>query len=128
MAGPQESNSSFYSAFYSAFFSALSNDIRLRCLMLLIKQKELCVCEFTYAFGLAQPAVSRHLALLRETGIVRDRREGLWIYYRLHPDLPKWALSVLRTTANGVGEQEPFVSDANALTEMPNRPGAPRCA
>jgi ArsR family transcriptional regulator len=114
--------------FYSTFFSVLSNDIRLRCLMLLIKQKELCVCEFTHAFGIAQPAVSRHLALLREAGMVMDRREGLWIYYRLHPGLPKWALSVLRTTANGVGEQQPFIDDAEALADMPNRPGAPRCA
>jgi len=114
--------------FYSSFFSALSNDVRLRCLMLLIKHKELCVCEFTFAFGLAQPLVSRHLAQLREAGVVLDRREGLWIYYRLHPGLPKWAISVLRTTANAIAELDPFINDAGSLIEMPNRPGAPRCA
>jgi ArsR family transcriptional regulator len=114
--------------FHSNFFSALSNDIRLRCLMLLVKQKELCVCELTHAFGSAQPAVSRHLARLREAGIVVDRREGLLIYYRLHPDLPKWASNVLRTTANAIVRQQPFVNDSSALANMPNRPGAPRCA
>ena len=113
--------------FYSEFFSALSNNIRLRSLMLLIKQKELCVCEFTYAFEIAQPAVSRHLALLREAGIVLDHREGLWIYYRLHPDLPKWALNILRTTATAISQQQPFINDAKALADMPNRPGAPNC-
>ncbi|HEY5604873.1 MAG TPA: metalloregulator ArsR/SmtB family transcription factor [Gammaproteobacteria bacterium] len=110
------------------FFSALSNIIRLRCLMLLVKEKELCVCEFTYVLDIAQPAVSRHLALLREAGIVRDRRDGLWIYYRVHPGLPKWALEVLRATAKGVLEQAPFNNDKKVLANMSSRPGAPRCA
>lgn len=111
-----------------SFFSAVSNDIRLRCLMLLAQEEELCVCEFTHALGLAQPAVSRHLALLREAGVVQDRREGLWIHYRLHPDLPAWALEVLRATAKGVSAQSPFSDDMKVLTDMPNRPGASRCA
>ena len=112
----------------SIFFSALSNDVRLRCLMLLVQEEELCVCEFTHALGLAQPAVSRHLALLREAGIVLDRREGLWIHYRLHPDLSPWAMAVLQDTAKGVAGQSPFEGDHKVLKDMPNRPGAPRCA
>jgi len=109
-------------------FSALSNDIRLRCVMLLVAEEELCVCEFTHALGVVQPAVSRHLALLREAGIVLDRREGLWIHYRLHPDLPQWVMGVLRATAKGVAERSPFADDRKVLTDMPNRPGEPRCA
>lgn len=112
----------------NAFFSALSNDVRLRCLMLLAAEEELCVCEITHALGLAQPAISRHLALLREAGIVLDRREGLWIHYRLHPDLPQWASDVLQATAKGISEQAPFTDDHKVLADMPNRPGAPRCA
>jgi ArsR family transcriptional regulator len=96
--------------------------------MLLAAEEELCVCEFTQALGLAQPAISRHLALLREAGIVLDRREGLWIHYRLHPDLPPWAMDVLQATAKGVSGQAPFADDHKVLTDMPNRPGAPRCA
>ena len=38
-----------------------------------------------------QPKVSRHMALLREAGLVIDRREGKWIYYRLSPNMPAWA-------------------------------------
>lgn len=112
----------------NTLFSALSNVIRLRCLMLLSVEKELCVCEFTHALALAQPAVSRHLALLREAGIVLDRREGLWIHYRLHPDLPQWVMDVLQATAKGISGQSPFVDDHKVLADMPNRPGAPRCA
>jgi ArsR family transcriptional regulator len=109
-------------------FSALANSTRLRCLMLLIENHELCVCELTHAIGAAQPHISRHLAHLREATLVSDRREGLWIYYRINPALPAWVTNVLRETAEGVRAMTPFAEDLNALKEMPNRPGAPRCA
>jgi len=44
--------------------------------MLLLQHQELCVCELTYAIGAAQPHISRHLAQLRELGLVSD--EGLY--------------------------------------------------
>jgi ArsR family transcriptional regulator, arsenate/arsenite/antimonite-responsive transcriptional repressor len=110
------------------FFAALANDIRLRCLMLLLEHDELCVCELTHALGTAQPHVSRHLAQLRELGVVMDRRSGLWVHYRIHPSLPEWARGVLRETAVGVIDQPPFVDDAHSLSAMPNRPSAARCA
>jgi len=109
-------------------FTAMSNDTRLRCLMLLVQEHELCVCEITHALGVAQPVVSRHLALLREAGIVLDRRDGLWIHYRLHPDLPDWAAKVLSETAKGISAQSPFIDDKQVLKGMPNRTGSPRCA
>ena len=109
-------------------FAALAHDTRLRCLMLLMQHQELCVCELTYAIGAAQPHISRHLAQLRELQLVSDRREGLWIHYRIHPDLPEWVKAVLQATAAGVGDQSPFTTDEETLSAMPNRPGAPRCA
>lgn len=111
-----------------SFFAALAHPMRLRSLVLLCAEAELCVCELTHALGAAQPTVSRHLAQLREVGIVLDRRQGLWIYYRLHPDLPQWAQEVLRATAHGLSGTEPFAADREALTEMPDRPGARCCA
>jgi ArsR family transcriptional regulator len=109
-------------------FTALAHDTRLRCLVLLMKHDELCVCELTQALGAAQPHISRHLAHLRELGLVSDRREGLWIYYQLHPALPAWVRSVLRDTVDGAGDAPPFHDDDQALAQMPNRPGAARCA
>jgi biotin operon repressor len=70
------------------FFPALADPTRLRCLLLLATEGELCVCELTHALNESQPKISRHLAMLREAGIVSDRREGLWVHYRLSPDLP----------------------------------------
>ena len=109
-------------------FAALAHETRLRCLMLLMQHQELCVCELTHAVGAAQPHVSRHLAQLRALGVISDRREGLWIHYRINPELPAWIMTLLRDTALGVGQQVPFATDAQTLNSMPNRPGAPRCA
>lgn len=109
-------------------FAALANASRLRCLMLLSGRGELCVCELTQALGLSQPHVSRHLAQLREAGLVNDRREGIWVHYRINPDLPDWVLQVLRQTALGLADQAPFRDDAAALGSTSNRPGLPRCA
>ncbi|NEX22720.1 metalloregulator ArsR/SmtB family transcription factor [Thiorhodococcus mannitoliphagus] len=112
----------------NTLFAALAHDIRLRCLMLLLRHGELCVCELTHATGAAQPHVSRHLAQLRELGLVADRREGLWVHYRIHPALPTWIQGVLRETAAGVSEQSPFSDDERALSTMTNRPATARCA
>lgn len=106
----------------------LADPTRLRCVALLHQEGELCVCELTHALGESQPKISRHLAQLREAGIVADRRRGVWIHYRLHPDLPEWASEIVATTATGAAGQAPFCDDRVALHEMPNRPGASCCA
>jgi ArsR family transcriptional regulator len=103
-------------------FKSLSDPTRIRCLALLVEHSELCVCELTHALALPQPKISHHLGTLRKSELVRDRKEGLWIYYRINPDLPKWVVDVLKITMKGVKAVEPFASDAVALAEMPNRP------
>ena len=112
----------------TTLFNSISHDTRLRCLLLLLEYDELCVCELTHAIGAAQPNMSRHLGQLREAGLVTDRREGLWIHYRINPELPVWVTNILRETAKGVKGIAPFENDLSTLKTMPNRPGAPRCA
>jgi ArsR family transcriptional regulator len=108
-------------------FAALANTSRLRCLLLLQAEGELCVCELTHATALSQPHVSRHLAQLRDLGLVIDRRQGQWVYYRLNPDLPDWVTGVLCQTARGAEYDATFANDITALQGMPDRP-ALRCA
>ncbi len=110
-----------------SLFQLLSDSTRLRCLLLMQAEGELCVCELTHALNLSQPKVSRHLAMLRDAGVVRDRRQGQWIYYRLPADLSGWAMQVIEATANGVGGQALFADDRAALAAMANRPGAGCC-
>jgi ArsR family transcriptional regulator len=105
-----------------SFFTALAHPLRLRALLLIRQEGEVCVCELTHCFGVAQPLVSRHLAQLREAGLVLDRREGVWIHYRLHPDLPAWAAQVLAATAEGLAGSSPHRDDRAVLAAMPNRP------
>lgn len=112
----------------SQLFRALSDPTRLRCLMLLQREGELCVCELTHATGLAQPKISRHLAQMREAGLVQDRRAGQWVYYRLHADLAEWIRTVLDATVQGLSSEPIFARDLERLTTMPNRPGASCCA
>ncbi|MFN0006503.1 MAG: ArsR/SmtB family transcription factor [Planctomycetota bacterium] len=66
----------------SALFAALSDRTRLR-LLNLLRGGERCVCDLVDGVGAPQPTVSRHLALLRRAGLVRTRRDGLWVHYRL---------------------------------------------
>ncbi|WP_432823537.1 ArsR/SmtB family transcription factor [Trichloromonas sp.] len=63
-------------------FKALSDETRLRILALLT-EGELCVCDLMAVLELPQSTVSRHLAYLRNSGLVCDRRAGVWMYYRL---------------------------------------------
>lgn len=82
------------------FFKCLADETRLRCLLLIEQEQELCVCELMAALDESQPKISRHLAQLRKCGILMDRRQGQWVFYQLSPELPQWARQVLADTAN----------------------------
>lgn len=73
-----------------SIFKALADDTRLKSLLLISLQQELCVCDLQQALALSQPKISRHLAELRQAGLVLDERRGKWVYYRLNPDAPAW--------------------------------------
>ena len=105
------------------FFKMLADSTRLRCLLLMQAEGELCVCELTHALNLSQPKISRHLAHLREAGVLVARRNGTWMNYRINPELQAWALEVMQATLTGVRNTEPFVSDRKMLDIMANRPG-----
>jgi ArsR family transcriptional regulator, arsenate/arsenite/antimonite-responsive transcriptional repressor len=65
------------------FFKSLSDETRLKILWLLSGAKELCVCDFIDVLGITQSKASRHLRYLYHLGWVTDRRDGLWMIYRL---------------------------------------------
>ncbi len=70
----------------AALFKTLSEPVRLRIVYLLLESTELCVCDLVDTLGLSQSVVSRHLAYLRNNGLVSTRREGVWIYYCIVQD------------------------------------------
>jgi ArsR family transcriptional regulator len=65
------------------FFKGLADETRLKILWLLMAEEELCVCDIMRALNITQSKASRHLRYLYNLGLVSDRREGVWMNYRL---------------------------------------------
>lgn len=65
------------------FFKGLADETRLKILWLLMGHDELCVCDIMGVLGTTQSKASRHLRYLYHLGWVSDRREGVWMNYRL---------------------------------------------
>lgn len=76
-------------------FKNLSDETRLGIVLLLREMGELCVCDLCTALDQSQPKISRHLAMLRESGLLLDRKQGKWVHYRLSPHIPAWAAQVI---------------------------------
>ncbi len=98
----------------------LADSTRLRILLLVQQESELCVCELVQALDLSQPKISRHLALMKSANVLSDRRQGQWIHYRLSSSLPDWALNIIRQSA--LGYQGVVVLDNTRLAKMGDRP------
>ncbi|MBT0587045.1 metalloregulator ArsR/SmtB family transcription factor [Alteromonas oceanisediminis] len=81
------------------FFKCMSDDTRLKSVLIVNQLNEACVCDLMAALELDQPKVSRHLAELRKCNILQDERRGKWVYYQLHKQLPDWAKAVISQTA-----------------------------
>ncbi|WP_395375659.1 metalloregulator ArsR/SmtB family transcription factor [Marinicella sp. W31] len=106
------------------FYKCLADETRLRSLLLIAREHELCVCELTEALNESQPKISRHLAQLRACGLLNDKRQGQWIYYRIHQELPEWAVTVIHQTLNVSAEYlQQNIRNLNNMTERPNRCG-----
>ncbi|CAI0956788.1 metalloregulator ArsR/SmtB family transcription factor [Serratia proteamaculans] len=93
-------------------FKNLSEETRLTLVLLLRQAGELCVCELSGALAESQPKISRHLAMLRESGLLLDRRDGKWIYYRLSPHMPAWAAAII---------EQAYLSQQQQVTELAQR-------
>lgn len=76
-------------------FKNLADETRLGIVLLLKARGELCVCDLCTALAQSQPKISRHLAMLRESGLLLDRKQGKWVHYRLSPLMPAWAAQVI---------------------------------
>jgi ArsR family transcriptional regulator, arsenate/arsenite/antimonite-responsive transcriptional repressor len=70
-------------------FKAVADPVRLRLLSLIACHEggESCVCDLTDAFDVTGPAVSYHLRILREAGLISSERRGTWVYYRVNPQV-----------------------------------------
>lgn len=102
------------------FYKCLADDTRLKAMLLISHEEELCVCELVAALELSQPKVSRHLAQLRQCGLLSDRKQNQWVYYSINKALPEWAKNVLTQTLTA--NSSFYQNDLTRLNAMGNRP------
>ncbi len=76
---------------------ALADPVRLR-MVRLLGERERCVCHLTEVLGLSQATVSHHMAILKRAGLICERRDARWTYYRLSPE----AVTSLRRSLDGL--------------------------
>jgi ArsR family transcriptional regulator, arsenate/arsenite/antimonite-responsive transcriptional repressor len=86
-------------------FHALSDETRLSIIQRL-RLGERCVCDLTDAMDAAQSRLSFHLKVLKESGLVTDRREGRWMYYTLNPDALAEIADVIESLASAPSAAE----------------------
>ena len=98
-------------------FKALSDETRIR-LLKLLQQRELCVCELMQALDMTQSRVSRNLGILKSAGLVKDRRDGLWVHYSLNLQaIDKYIPEVLAMLKNCANNDKTIIEDIGKLTK-----------
>jgi ArsR family transcriptional regulator len=95
MAATQTNNTEQWLAQMEELFKACADQTRLRILNMLACEGEVCVCHLVDVLQTNQPKVSRHLAYLKRVGLVADRKDGLWVHYRLAAPLAEHAQRLL---------------------------------
>ena len=98
----------------SRMFRAFSDHTRLRILNLL-SAGEICVCDLVNVLGMSQPKVSRHLAYLRRAGLVKARRQGLWMHYQLTTAQGRFHKSLLHCLGDCFADVPQLARDRAAL-------------
>ena len=95
-------------------FKALSDETRIR-LLKLLQHRELCVCELMQVLNMTQSRISRNLGILKNAGLVKDRRDGLWVHYSINND-PSVS-KILDLMKNSINDDELIISDLEKLSK-----------
>ncbi|MFG1186325.1 MULTISPECIES: ArsR/SmtB family transcription factor [Xanthobacter] len=82
--------------------SALAEPTRLAAVRLLWDGREHCVCELVRVLGVTQSRMSRHMAVLKQAGMVIDRRDAQWVRYRRNPELPAEQAAIVDAVLNSL--------------------------
>jgi ArsR family transcriptional regulator len=98
----------------AGLFAALADTTRLR-LLNLMAGREVCVCHFVEILGQSQPKISRHLAYLRQAGMVAARREGKWMHYSICAPADAATGSILNAALAALGNNRQMRADRARL-------------
>ncbi|GAA0561883.1 ArsR/SmtB family transcription factor [Rhizomicrobium electricum] len=89
--------------------SALSDPTRLGALLLLADGKERCVCKLMEHLNATQSRMSRHMGVLKQAGLVVDRRDAQWVRYRLNPALAPSTKAIIKAVVAAAAASEDIV-------------------
>ncbi|MGF1747325.1 metalloregulator ArsR/SmtB family transcription factor [Vibrio cionasavignyae] len=98
----------------------LSDQTRLMIALMIFSEIELSVGELCEALQESQPKISRALGVLRQCGMVVDRRKGQWVYYSVSKKLPEWAQAILKASLSSMAPQ--LLAAHQLLNQSTNRP------
>ena len=101
-------------------FKSLSDETRVRILALLLEHGELCICDLMTALDQPQSTVSRHVAYLKNSGWLRDRRGGVWMYYSIREGLSGFASELCRLVRSRCAELSECLADKERLLTYRN--------
>jgi len=99
------------------FMKLLADHTRLTSIVML-RDGARCVCDLTDVMDVSQPKLSRHLAILREAGVVVTEKRGQWVFYSLSPDLPDWTLGLVESACQAM--MAVFPDLINPTSEAPS--------
>jgi len=103
-------------------YKALSEEMRLR-IMMLLTQGELCVCDVQAVLDEPQSKVSRHLAYLKYSGLVRSKRVGVWMHYLIKKSADKTCMAQLAFMEENISKLPQFAADRKKLLEFQKQKG-----
>ena len=91
------------SAQFVGIMESLSDPIRINILELMMNG-EICVCDIVKVTGLSQSKISYHIKILKDSGLISDRQEGRWVYYKLDlevlSDIQNWMSNLIQSSKN----------------------------
>ena len=97
---------------------ALSDETRIRMLKLLLGREELCVCEIMQALEISQSRASRNLGILKDTGFLKDHRDGLWVHYSIDEQALGDHSALLELLKRSLNENETILRDKENLKNV----------
>jgi DNA-binding transcriptional ArsR family regulator len=102
---------------FLAVVKALADESRTR-IVLALRDRELCVCQIVELLRLAPSTVSKHMAILKQAGLVESRKEGRWVHYRLSESAGSLSAQVADLAAEWLRKDARVREDARRLKEI----------
>lgn len=102
-------------------FKAIGQNTRLKILMLVAK-RVLCVCELEYILGITQSAVSQHMKILKDANLVKEFKEGQWVFYSLNEEYLEEVAESIKKISTGVLDSGDLEEEIKKLEYLEKHP------